>query len=127
MKLVLDASILIDKLRGGHRWDAFLDNVDKTAELFVPSIVAFELYAGNSTKEAKNAKIVANILSFFQLVDLTLEIGIQAGEIYRDITKTLQIPDYLIAVTAISLGGYIVTLNQKHFKQIPGVRIYHYA
>ena len=85
MKLVIDTSVLIDKLRGGNRWDIFLDDVDKEeTELFLPTVVAFELFSGKSSSDRKVFKIILNITKNFQLIELTWNIAKRAGEIYRD-------------------------------------------
>lgn len=66
---------------------------------------------------------IKNILHYLQRVELTEEIAKRAGELYRDISKTLQVPDYIIAASALTLGGRVLTLNKKHFQQIPGLAI----
>ena len=125
MKLVIDTSVLIDKLRGGNRWDIFLDDVDKEeTELFLPTVVAFELFSGKSSSDRKVFKIILNITKNFQLIELTWNIAKRAGEIYRDNFSTLEVPDYIIAATAIEINATVVTFNKKHFERIPGVSIY---
>ena len=125
MKLVFDTSILIDYLRGGNRWNDFLETVDKeNTELYLPTVVAFELFSGKSSSNAYIIKKILNITMLFKLIDLSWSIGKKAGEIYRDYIPTLQVTDYIVAATALEVGATVVTLNQKHFDKIPGVSIY---
>ena len=124
MKLVVDTSILIDKLRGRRKWDSFLENLDGGAELYLPSIVIFELFSGLSSKKAQISLKIFNFRKFFSEIDLTFEIAKRAGEMNRDIAGNLDLPDYIIAATAIEIGAQVVTLNKKHFSKIPGVSIY---
>ena len=124
MKLVVDTSILIDKLRGGKKWDKFLSVLDDNIELCLPSIVIFELFSGHSSKKNQVSSKISNFRKFFSEIDLTPEIAKRAGEMNRDIVGGLDLPDYIIAATAIEMGAKIVTLNKKHFSKIPGVSIY---
>ncbi|PIU28353.1 VapC toxin family PIN domain ribonuclease [Candidatus Woesebacteria bacterium CG07_land_8_20_14_0_80_44_9] len=124
MKLVVDTSILIDKLRGRRKWDSFLENLDGGAELYLPSIVIFELFSGLSSKKAQISLKIFNFRKFFSEIDLTFEIAKRAGEMNRDIAGNLDLPDYIIAATAIEIGAQVVTLNKKHFSKIPGVSVY---
>lgn len=126
MKLLVDSSILIDYLRGGFRGQRFIDMIeeDQDVELFLPTIVIFELFSGESTKNPIVAKRILNFLDFFQRIELDEEIAKSAGQLYRDINKTLQVPDYIIAASCLSIGGTLVTLNRKHFEQVPQLRLY---
>ncbi len=124
MKIVVDSSILIDYIRGGERWVKFIRESEEELELYLPTIVVFELFSGKSTKAPEHEKEVHKLLKNFQLIQLTTDIAKQAGEIYRDVSSSLGVADYLIAASAISINGQVLTLNQKHFKQIPGLKIY---
>lgn len=124
MKFVIDTSILIDALRGGIKWEKFLVSLSEAVQLHIPTIVIFELFSGSSTKEPKVYQKVADIIKYLQRVELTEEIAIRAGELFRDVNKTLQVPDYIVAASALEIGGIVVTLNKKHFQAIPGIKIY---
>lgn len=124
MKIVVDTSILIDYLRGGKRGAKFIEEIEGNIELFVPTIVIFELFSGKSSTNPLIASRILKLLSFFQRIDLDEKIAKIAGSLYRDINRTLQVPDYLIAASSLEIGASIVTLNQKHFEQIPNLSIY---
>lgn len=124
MKLVVDTSIIIDKLRGGTKWDDFLSTLDSNVELYLPSIIIFELFSGLSSKKTVASKKISEIRKYFTEVDLTPEIAKRAGEMNRDMKDSLDLPDYIIAATAMEIGAQVVTLNQKHFQKIPGLSIY---
>jgi len=124
MKLVVDTSILIDKLRGGRKWDDFLENLDEGVKLYLPSIVVFELFSGISSRKSEMAKKILGFRKYFFGVDLTWEIARKAAEINRDYPGDLDVPDYIIGATALNLGAEVVTLNKKHFSKIPGISIY---
>lgn len=124
MKVVVDTSILIDYLRGGKKWEKFIKEIDNGTELFLPTIVIFELFSGSSTKSLAKRFDIIDLLKQFRQVDLDETIARMAGELYRDTTQTLEVPDYVIAASALSIKAQVVTLNQKHFDQIPNISIY---
>ena len=125
MRLIIDTSIIIDELRGGKKWNGLVNEFKKNdTELFLPSIVIFEIFSGQSSKNKKIKDKINNLLSYFQLIDLSEGVAQKAGEIYRDHDSTLGVVDYVIAATAMEVGAQIVTLNKKHFSKIPGVSVY---
>lgn len=124
MRYLLDSNILIDHLRGGNVWDNFIKNIDKDSEIFIPTVVVFELYSGLSSKKPKETKKIDNLQLFLKPVDVTWAIAKKAGEIYRDSKNKYDFPDYIIAATAMEIGAQIVTLNKKHFSQIPNLMLY---
>lgn len=124
MKVVIDTSIIIDYLRGGIKWEEFIIGVDEDIELFLPTVVFFELFSGTSTKNPNKKQDMLDFVSKFYHIDLDEQISTKAGELFRDFTKNLEVPDYIIAASALSIGASVLTLNQKHFQQIPGLDLY---
>ena len=127
MRIVVDTSILVDNLRGGKKWHNFLKDVEKDVELFLPTIVIFELFLGVSSKRKEVEKKISNFRKYFQQVDLNWEIAKKAAEIYRDQTKDIEAADCIISATAFTLNGAVLTLNKKHFEKIPGLSIYEFS
>ncbi|MBI2338279.1 type II toxin-antitoxin system VapC family toxin [Candidatus Daviesbacteria bacterium] len=126
MKIVVDSSIIIDYLRGGKKWDDFISAVEaeQDARLFLPTIVIFELFSGTSTKSNKKLREMIYFISQFERIDLNEQIARLAGELSRDAGHRIQAPDYIIAASALHINASVVTLNQKHFAQIPHLSIY---
>ena len=125
MKIVFDTSILIDNLRGGKVGDAIFDSIqEQNAEFFIPTIVIYELFSGKSAENPKVLDHIKNLIKRFKRVELTEEIAKRAGELYRETGKTFGPQDYIIAATTLEIGGTILTLNKKHFAQIPGLPLY---
>lgn len=124
MKLVIDTSILIDYLRGGIKWEKLLSEFERDAEIYLPTIVIFELFSGKSTSNPKIAKEINDFIKFFQRIELTEKIAKRAGALFRDVSKNLGAPDYIIAASALELNATIVTLNKKHFEQITNLNLY---
>lgn len=124
MRLVIDTSILIDYLRGGIKWEELLSGFERDAEIYLPTIVIFELFSGKSTSDPRVAKEINNFIKFFQKVELTEKIAKRAGELFRDVSKNLDAPDYIIAASALELSATVVTFNKKHFEQIKNLNLY---
>lgn len=124
MKVVLDTSILIDNIRGGAAWKQFLISTEGDVDIYVPTIVIFELFSGKSTADPTVEKETLALVKNFKEVDLDSEIAKKAGELYREHGKHIGVQDYIIAATALSIGASVVTLNKKHFEQIPHVVLY---
>lgn len=126
MKIVVDSSIIIDYLRGGKRWDDFISvaETEQDPQLFLPTIVIFELYSGTSTKSIKKLQEMVHFISQFERIDLNEHIARLAGELSRDVKLRIQAPDYIIAASALLVNAAVLTLNKKHFDQIPNVNLY---
>ncbi len=124
MNIVVDTNILIDHLRGGDAWEKNIAILPHSAVLILPSVILCELYSGKSSADQANAGKITRLLSFFQIADMNTAIAKRAGTIYRDISQTLDVPDYIIAATALELGAPVLTANKKHFRQVPGLQLW---
>jgi predicted nucleic acid-binding protein len=125
MKIIIDSSVFIDFLRGGKAADEIFDKIEELdAEIFIPTIVIFELFSGQSSKKPLIRTKIANLIRNFKRVELTEEIAVRAGELYREFGKHIGVSDYIIAASALSIGGEVLTLNRKHFEQIPNLVLY---
>ncbi|MDO8638744.1 MAG: type II toxin-antitoxin system VapC family toxin [Candidatus Daviesbacteria bacterium] len=126
MKIIVDSSLIIDYLRGGKKWDDFISaaETEQDPQLFLPTIVIFELYSGTSTKNVKKLQEMIYFISQFQRIDLNESIARLAGELSRDVKQHIQAPDYIIAASALQMNATVVTLNKKHFEQIPHLSLY---
>lgn len=126
MNLVIDSSILIDHLRKGSVWKNIFYKISglENLSLYIPTIVVYELFSGKSSKNSDIKKEIINLLKDFQKISLNEKIAKIAGELNRDTNKTLQAPDYIIAGSTLEIGGMLLTLNLKHFQQIPNLPIY---
>jgi tRNA(fMet)-specific endonuclease VapC len=125
MNYIFDTSIIIDALRRGVKARGVFAEFDKTDDnLFISSITGFELFSGESSKNNEQSEKINRLLGHFTVVDLTWKISKMAGNIYRDGVKGLEVPDYIVAATAMEIGAQVVTLNKKHFTKIFGINIY---
>lgn len=121
MKIILDTSIVIDKLRGGKAWEELVKDADLNSEIYIPTVVIFELFSGQSTRKPEVLKKINQFLKPFPKIDFDAKIAQRAGQIFRDLSVHIDVPDYIVAASALEIGAYVATVNIKHFSQIPGL------
>jgi len=87
-------------------------------------ITLMELYFGALNK--RELSKIKNRLEALEIIDLKKEISGMAVILIERYAKShgLQIPDALIASTAICSGMELLTFNLKDFKFIEGIRLY---
>ena len=118
-KIVLDTNILIEILKGNQDIVQKLESFDFTYA--ISSISAMELYYGAINK-AELFKL-QKFISLFEVLELDKEISKIATELIFEYSKShnLDIPDSLIAATAIDKSLKLYTLNIKDFRYIEGL------
>ena len=122
--ICLDTSILIDYYRKKDKSKSLFFKLTERYSLFaVSSVTEYELYLGNSEEQ----NIFWN--KFFSQITIlpfdTKAAKIAAG-IYKQLkakNKLIEVPDILIAGTAMQNNLVLATLNRKHFERITGLNI----
>ena len=119
--VILDTNILIEILKGETKTIRAVEALSE--ELYVSSISAMELYYGALDK-AETAKI-EKFLHHFTILYPDATISRRAMELVRHYAKshTLNIPDSIIAATALVSGYPLMTYNRKDFRFIDGIRL----
>jgi tRNA(fMet)-specific endonuclease VapC len=123
-ELLIDTSIIIEHLRKTDKRRSILFNITETASLFVSSVTVFELQAG-ATDTAKQ-KDIHSILEGIAVLPFDVSTAEEAGKLYRELNVTnrlIEIRDLFIAATARANGLPIMTLNQKHFERVKGLKL----
>lgn len=108
---LLDTDVLIDHLRGHRRLDLF----DPGWKISV--VTRCELFAGRNTDEPSLQRTLD------QIDELSVDrvIAESAGRIRR--TTQIDIPDALIAATALEHGMPVMTRNRRHFERVAGLTV----
>lgn len=124
MGVVLDTSFLIDHERG-RRGLAFEE------DLAISVVTASELLHGVHRADAANRPrreaFVEGILSSVPVIPFTLAIGRIHARVWAELAakrRTLGGHDLIVAATAIALDWPLVTLDQRGFAGIPGLRLH---
>ena len=126
MKYLLDTDTVVNQLRGKAK---IKENIIEKGSAI--SIITFGelLYGAEKSTNKENSVIIINkFISDLQIDILGLNLDIM--RIYAKTKKSLEEAgkrldefDLLIAATAVFHSLSIATLNLRHFKRIPGLRI----
>lgn len=121
--ILVDTSILIDFLRSSKKENTiFLKLIDTKIPLKISIITHTELYAGKSLWEQSKARDnLETLLEELTIIPINTSISIQAGKMNAKLRIALL--DALIAATALEENMPLATMNVKHFKKIPGLKI----
>lgn len=117
--VLIDTDILIDISR--NKIDAVLlfDNLSqKDLSIYISVISAMELIIGARNKQ--EIKEIENFLAEYKILELSDEISLCAYQFIKTYAKShgLEIPDALIAASAISNKLSLASNNKKHFSMI---------
>lgn len=123
--MILDTSIIIDHLRRPVGESVLIKLYEKLADqvLGISVVTIQELYEGKSTKDAGKEGQLLSVLGLLEVLPYNLEVAKLAGEIARDTKEPIELADAAIAATAIVNEAELYSLNEKHFKNIPGLTL----
>lgn len=122
MGLILDSSVIIDAERRG-------ETVEKLIERVVTAVGLTELVHGlyrakTSAIRSRRQAFLDELLADLTVYPYTKETAMLAGKLDGEQqSKGVVIPfeDLLIGLTALSLGYAVLTVNIRHFKNVPGL------
>jgi predicted nucleic acid-binding protein len=134
MGLILDSSIVVAAERKGLN---DLETLEQLRSLYgetpigLSVVTVAELTHGayRAQEEARKLRRLAfidRLCKELSIYPITVEIARMVGRIEGQqaaLGFTIAFEDLAIGVTALELGYDIVTLNPKHFQQIPGLKI----
>ncbi|MCX7760768.1 MAG: type II toxin-antitoxin system VapC family toxin [Hydrogenothermaceae bacterium] len=120
--ILLDTNIIIELLKGNEKTKALLNNINSNFSVSV--ITQMELYYGAFNK--KELIKIKKFLSEFNIFHIDEEISKKAIELIEKYSKShnLNIPDALIASTAICKKAILLTYNLKDFQYIENLKIF---
>jgi len=122
MIYLCDSCILIDYLRGKEDVKQKLLN-DRKQGLGMSAVTYMELMVGALNK--REVALIKKAFADFEIIEISEAISIKARNLIEKFSKShnLQIPDALIAATALELDLPLSTANLKDFQYIPDLRI----
>ena len=124
MTLLLDTTVLIDVLRSSKNRRALLaELVVQGHRLSTAAINIAEIYAGVRSGEEERTEA---FLTRLQCFSMTSETGRLAGTLKNRFARqgvTLELPDMIVAATALEHGLTLMTDNRKDFP-IPELSFY---
>lgn len=116
---ILDTDIFIDFFRGvAHATDYILQY---KGEIAFSAITEAELLSGNVCEKFQEREKVFHLLSQFEKIPVDNPLVQTAAELRRGIG--LELPDAIIAATALTTDATLITRNIKDFQKIKGLKI----
>jgi len=122
--ILADTSVWIEFFKARSATGDALEKLIKEHRVWTCGIVLFELIKGVKS-EAEKTSILETLLSL-EYIEMSPLLWKNAGEVAASLKKAgknLPMSDIFIAALAIEHNLQIFTLD-KHFEQIPGVKIY---
>jgi predicted nucleic acid-binding protein len=115
--VLIDTDIAIDYLRGDPVAWPLVNRLWQEGQAMMSVLSVYELTAGMYDKEKITTR---NFIDACTLIEVTLEISLKGGELYRKYRAkgiTLTPIDCLIAATALVKGYKVATRNVKHYPE----------
>lgn len=124
--VILDTNIIIDHLRQPKKKKSLLVKLaaQKPKEILGLSMISIqELYEGRSTKNKIKEQFLLATIAPLKIFPYTYEVAKLAGEIARDLSRSIELADATIAATAIINEAQLFTLNKKDFQKIKDLKL----
>lgn len=123
-KYLLDSNILIDYLRGHSVAVDFLSRSLSRPNtiIAISGISELEIYTGKSLDFRESKHKADRLLDILVILPVDSLVCRRAGELLRHLN--LDIPDAVIAATALIKDYAVVTKNIKHFQKIKDLKIF---
>lgn len=119
--IVLDTTVLIDHLRGVPEAVSVMHRAGRAGPLHGSVISRTELLRGAHHAELPR---IGTLFDAIDWVDVTRDIADVAGAIgarYRSSHGLLDVPDTIVAATALVVGAELWTSNVRHFPIFEGL------
>jgi tRNA(fMet)-specific endonuclease VapC len=121
--VLVETTILVDYLRGSRAAADFLDAARAEGELFSSAVTKAELIVGSRTRAESRA--IDQLFARFRVEAITAHDSILAlkwlSRFYH--ASGVGFHDCLLGAAAVRMRIPIATLNDKHFKPLPGVKV----
>jgi predicted nucleic acid-binding protein len=122
--ICLDTSVLIDYYRKKDKSKSLFFQLTERYSFFaVSAVTEYELYVGNSQEQNV---FWNNFFSQITVFPFDTNVVKQAVAIYKQLKQQnmlIDIPDIMIAGTALQNNVPLATINRKHFERINGLEI----
>ncbi|MAE13743.1 hypothetical protein CMO92_04205 [Candidatus Woesearchaeota archaeon] len=119
-KVCLDSDISIEIIKKTEKGITFINLVGES-EAYISTISQFELLL-----RKHNIEPVERFIRDLNILPFTDTCARKAAELLKELQskgESVDIRDLFIAATAITNNCALATLNTKHFKKVPGIRL----
>ena len=119
-KILLDTNIFIDHLRGYAPAVAFFSSLSDK-EISFSAITESELLAGSINQSPEKREFLLQFLEQWRKISIDNPLACVAGDLSR--VYNMEIPDAIIAASALQEGSILITKNLKDFQKIKGLKV----
>jgi len=121
--VICDTNIFIHWFKGNSEVDFILQSKIGIPNIIIPAIVAMELIQGMGNKD--ELRLMQKKLSSFHIIEMNELISKQTRNFISNfsLSHNLQIPDAIIASTAVIYDLPLFTYNIKDFKFLPKIKL----
>lgn len=119
-KIILDTNILIEILKNNTKT---IKIVEKFNIHYISEVTKMELFYGAFNKQ--ELEKLKKFIGLFEIIPINTNISNTASDLIYQYSKShnLNIPDGLIAATALETGYQLFTYNLKDFKYIDNISL----
>lgn len=125
-RVLADTTLFIEHLRAKDKTVTTLRRLARASTVETSAVVAAEVFYGARNAAAEQHAWM--LLRPFVIHPFTLEMAARQCALLSKLAPLNRIPDLrdlMIAASALELGLPLATLNQRHFKSIPGLKLVH--
>lgn len=119
--MLVDTSVFVDLFRNFKPAVDFFLNNDATEIVTFSAITEIELLAGSYCNNRDYRERTLHFLSKFKEIPIDKRVTLLAGDIARK--SRLEVPDAVIAASALVTRAVLVTLNIKDFEKVEELKI----
>ena len=122
--ILLDSTILIEHFRKGNKSKSILFKLSHYYQFCLSIITVFEIKIGLKTDRQKNDyRILVKEMEILPIDELCIENAVKIYHQLKKQNKLIELADLLIAASSISNSLPLLTLNVKHFENIPQIEL----
>ncbi len=122
MNGVIDSDILIDVLRQQEKAKHFVETIAKNGNIiYISALTEAEVLSGKDCKEPERKEKTEELLSLFQVIDVTQALARKGAELRRN--HDMPLHDAVIAATAIEMSAPLYSRNAADFRKIKELKL----
>lgn len=121
---MIDTTVFIDYFRKKNKSNSLFYDVSVHYRIATSAICYFEICAGAKEKDVEFLNTLFQKMNILSFSTAEAKKAAQLYQMLRRNNKLVEFRDLFIAATALFHDLTLVTLNQKHFTRIPGLKIY---
>jgi tRNA(fMet)-specific endonuclease VapC len=127
--IILDTDVIIRGERGTFDLSRWLAS-QGDEEIQIVAITIAELWHGveraSSAYRVERQDYIRKVLSWVKILPYTETTALEHARIWADLESSgrmIASYDLVVAATALEYGSAVATFNQRHFSQVPGLKV----